>query len=257
MALFGLVHSAYLWFEEFKEKLLLYGLVQSRHDDALFYDTARNLYVKVYVDDVQVFCPESSTIDDLKVFLSKHYKLRDLGEVEWYLGMEINRADGVMILTQTKYINDLLQKHAMQDCSPVSTRMMEAKLKRAPDGYICEPQTLKDYQTLLGGIMHLMVKTRPDLAYSVSRLAEFSSNPTDEHWKALKRVLRYLQGTRDLGLCYTRAPGLQPFLPYLSSGYEPGPQGIFVEEAFYCIKLLRSSLPPAKCRTTKCNVAVL
>lgn len=82
MALFGLVHSAYLWFEEFKEKLLLYGLVQSRHDDALFYDTARNLYVKVYVDDVQVFCPESSTIDDLKVFFSKYYKLRDLEKVE-------------------------------------------------------------------------------------------------------------------------------------------------------------------------------
>lgn len=171
MTLYSLVQSAYLWFEEFKEKLLLYGLLQSRHDDALFYDTARNLYVTVYVDDVKVFCPKSSTIDDLKVFLSKHYKLRDLGEVKWYLGMEINRADGVIILTQTKYINDLLQKHGMQDCSPVSTPMMEAKLKRAPNDYICEPQTLKDYQTLLGGIMHLMVKTRPDLAYSVSRLA--------------------------------------------------------------------------------------
>ena len=103
--------------------------------------------------------------------------------------MEINWTDGVIILTQTKYINDLLQKHGMQDCSPASTPMMEARLKKAPDGYICEPQTLKEYQTLLGGIMHLMVKTRPDLAYFVSRLVEFSSNPTDNYWKALKRVL--------------------------------------------------------------------
>ena len=223
MALYGLVQSAYLWFEEFKEKLLLYGLVQSQHDDALFYDTARNLYVTVYVDDVKVFCPESSTIDDLKVFLSKHYKLRDLGEVEWYLGMEINRTDGVIILTQTKYINDLLQKHGMQDCSPASTPMMEARLKKAPDGYICEPQTLKEYQTLLGGIMHLMVITRPDLAYSISRLAEFSSNPTDDHWKVLKRVLRYLQGTKDLGLCYTRAPGLLSFSAWTDASWGEDP----------------------------------
>ena len=95
--------------------------------------------------------------------------------------MEINRTDGIIILTQTKYINDLLQKHGMQDCSPASTPMMEARLKKALDGYICEPQTLKEYQTLLGEIMHLMLKICPDLAYSVSRLAKFSSNPTNNH----------------------------------------------------------------------------
>ncbi len=63
-----------------------------------------------------------------------------------------------MILTQIKYINDLLQKHGTQHCSQVFTPIMEAKLKKASDGYICEPQTLKDYETLLGGIMHLIVK---------------------------------------------------------------------------------------------------
>lgn len=62
----------------------------------------------IYVDNVKVFCPESSTMNDLKVFLSKHYKLCDLGEIEWYLKMEINQADGVINLTQIKYINNLL-----------------------------------------------------------------------------------------------------------------------------------------------------
>ena len=119
----------------------------------------------------------------------------------------------MIIFTQTKYIKELFQKHGMQEYQLSPTLMMEVRLKKAPDSYTCEPQALKDYQTLLGGIMHLMVKTRPDLAYSVSRLAEFSSNPTDEHWKALKRVLRYLQGTKDLGLCYTRAPGFSAFRP--------------------------------------------
>lgn len=111
----------------------------------LYSMTQLGISVTVYVDDVKVFCPESSIIDDLKVFLNKRYKLRDLGEVEWYLGMEINRADGVIILAQTKYIYDLLQKHEMQDCSPAYTPMMEARLNKAPDGYICEPQMLKEY----------------------------------------------------------------------------------------------------------------
>ncbi len=226
MALYGLVQSAYLWFEEFKEKLLLYGLVQLKHDDTLLYDTARNFYVTVYVDNVKAFCPESSTIDDFKVFLSKYYKVRNLGEVEWYLRMEINWADGVMILTQTKYINDIQLKHGMQDCSQVSTPMMETKLKKTPDGYICEPQTLKDYQTLLGEIMHLVVKTRPDLAYSVFLLAEFSSNPTDKHRKALKRVLHYLQRTKDLGLCYTCAPGLLSFSAWTDASWGEDPDNI-------------------------------
>ncbi len=56
-----------------------------------------------------------------------------------------------------------------------------------------------------------MVKTRPDIASYISRLAKFNTNPTDKHWKALKGVLRYLQGTKDLGFCYTCAPSLLSF----------------------------------------------
>ena len=90
------------------EKLLFYGLIQLQHNNVFFYNTAQNLYVTVYVDNVKVFCPESSIINKLKVYHSKNYKLRDLGEVEWYLGMKINRTDSVIIFTQTKYINNLL-----------------------------------------------------------------------------------------------------------------------------------------------------
>ena len=145
MALYSLVQNAYLWFEEFKEKLLFYGLVQSQHDDALFYDTAWNLYVTVYVKNVKVFCPESSIFDDLKVFFSKYYKLCDLKKVEWYLEIEINRTNNIIILTQIKYINNLIQKHGMQDCSPASIPIMKARLTKTLDNYICELQMLKEY----------------------------------------------------------------------------------------------------------------
>ncbi len=82
MALYGLVQNANLWFEKFKEKLLLYGLVQSRNDDALFYDSAQSFYSTVYVNNSKPFCPKFSIINELEVFSTKHYKLRELGEVE-------------------------------------------------------------------------------------------------------------------------------------------------------------------------------
>ncbi len=71
--------------------------------------------------------------------------------------------------------------------------------------------------------MHIMVKTRPDLAYSVFWLAEFSSNLTDEHWKALKRVIRYLQGTKNLAFCYTRTYGLLSFSAWTDASLGENP----------------------------------
>jgi len=146
-------------------------------------------------------------MEALKEHLFAKYEMKDTN-VERYLGMEIGRLDdGSMLLTQTKYITDLLRRHGMEDCHPVSTPMAEARLTKAPDTYKCDPEALAAYRTLIGELMHLMVQTRPDLAYSISRLAQFMSNPTEDHWKALKRILRYLQSTKDLGICYAKSPG--------------------------------------------------
>lgn len=102
----------------------------------------------------------------------------------------------------------------MQKYSSASVTITEAQLKKTTDGYICEPLTLKDYQLLLGEIMHLMVKTRPDVAYFISQLAKLGSNLTEKYQKALKRILYYLEGTKNLGFCYTCAPGLLSFLTW-------------------------------------------
>lgn len=122
--------------------------------------------------------------------------------------MEINRLeDGSIVLTQSKYIKDLLHRHGMENCAKVATPMTQVQLTKASEGYQCEKDQLAQYQSLLGELMHLMVQTRPDLAYCVSRLAQFMSNPTEQHWLALKRILQYLQGTKDLGICYRHALG--------------------------------------------------
>lgn len=200
------LYGAHFWFNENKSTLLAYGLKQSKHDDALFFDSSTELYVTIYVDDIKVFAPTNEIIDDFSAYISKKYELTNPGDLKCYLGMEIGRLkDGSIILTQTKYIRDILHKHGVQNCAKVSTPMTGVELTKRPKGYECDKDQRTQYQSLLGELTHLMEQTRPDLAYCVSHLAQFASNPTQEHWLALKHVLRYLKGTKDLGICYSHA----------------------------------------------------
>ena len=91
----------------------------------------------------------------------------------------------------------------MQDSKPVSTPADPSqKLVKAADGEECINQ--QQYQSIIGSLMYLSVSSRPDITYSVSTLARFSSQPNNQHWTALKRVLRYLKGTVNYGITYTR-----------------------------------------------------
>jgi histone deacetylase 1/2 len=119
--------------------------------------------------------------------------------------MKISQSNDVILLTQIKYIRDLLIRHEMKECAFVVISMTEIKLKKSLSGYKCPKNQLKQFQVLLSELMHLMIQTRPDLAYSVSKLAQFMSNSTDNHWIALKRILRYLNGTKELSILYKKA----------------------------------------------------
>ncbi len=123
--------------------------------------------------------------------------------------MEISRLkDGSLSLSQRKYICDRLIRHGIENCTSVTTPIMQDfKLSKASEKQICDPKTQADYRTLLGELIHLMVQNRPDLAYFVSKLAQFMSNLREEHWTTLKRVFRYLQGIRELGICYSKTEG--------------------------------------------------
>ncbi len=89
--LYELMQSAYLWFQEIKIKMLAYDLIQSKHDEALFFDQKRSLYVIVYVNDIKVFVFINQMIDELSDYLKIKYEMIDLKNVKWYLRMKITR----------------------------------------------------------------------------------------------------------------------------------------------------------------------
>jgi hypothetical protein len=104
-----------------------------------------------------------------------------MSEVKFYLDMKINRSSNKneIYLSQIKYIKNLLERHEMTNCAFVSISMFEIKLTKTLDNH--KSSNLKDYQILLEELMHLMIQTRLNITYFISRLAQFMINSTDDH----------------------------------------------------------------------------
>ncbi len=197
--LYKLMHSFHLWFDEIKKKLFTYELTQLKHDEALFFK--EELYVTLYVNHIKTFVFDVWSIDHLNQHFKSKYEMTDQN-VQRYLSMKISRVNDSILLTQVKYIRNLLFNHEIKKCSFVSISMIEVKLKKSSFIFVCDQKELKNFQTLLEELMHLMMQTRFHITYAVSRLIQFMMNSSIDHWIALKRILRYLQNTKELEICY-------------------------------------------------------
>jgi histone deacetylase 1/2 len=153
----------------------------------------------VYVDDIVVAgsCPR--TIDRLLQSLSQCFPVKDLGRLEYFLGIEAVYNSGGIILSQRKYALDLLHRAHMENCKAVSTPMsVTDKLSRESGQALSADDTLK-YRSMVGGLQYLTL-TRPDLSFAVNKVCQFLAQPTNVHWEAVKRILRYVKGTVSTGL---------------------------------------------------------
>ena len=126
--------------------------------------------------------------------------MKDLGEAKTCLGLEISRdrEQKLLWVKQTKYISAILERFGMDGSRPVPTPMVDSHILEEPS---TSPN--KDsfpYREAIGSLMYLMIGTRPDLAFAVGKLAQFCENPDMRHWTAVKRVLRYVCGTKELGI---------------------------------------------------------
>jgi hypothetical protein len=141
--------------------MLAYDLIQSKHDKASFFDQKRSLYVTVYVDDIKIFVSINQMINELSDYLKSKYEIIDLKNVKWYLRVKITRlshkihktqkiqnqnqsdqSDKLILLTQIKYIRDLLTWHEMKKYAFVIISMTEIKLKKSFSEYKCSENQL-------------------------------------------------------------------------------------------------------------------
>ncbi|KAJ0599631.1 putative RNA-directed DNA polymerase [Helianthus annuus] len=127
--------------------------------------------------------------------------MTDMGRLHYFLGMEVLYENGNIILSQRKYMRNLLEKYRMTQCNTVSTPM-EYGLKLSKD----DPEDFVDegvYRSLVGSPMYL-TNTRPDIMFAVSKVSRFMEHPKKSHWEAAKRILKYIKGTQDQGLTYSK-----------------------------------------------------
>ena len=131
--------------------------------------------------------------------------MKDLGEADVILNIKLIKGENGITLSQSHYVDKVLSRFGFMDCKSAATPYdPNAKLhKNTGHG----KDQLK-YSQIIGSLMYLTSATRPDISYAVSRLSRYTSNPGDDHWIALERVLRYLKGTSNLGIHYSGHPAV-------------------------------------------------
>ncbi|EKU23160.1 copia ltr rider, partial [Nannochloropsis gaditana CCMP526] len=137
-------------------------------------------------------------VDDFKQAISREFSMKDLKELDWILGMAIkrNREKRIMEVSQTAYIDMMLAKFKVADCKPVLTPMEGILTKMNGEDVKLD----SEYMKLVGSLLYAALVTRPDIAFAVQSLGKHLQGSNEEHWIAAKRVLRYLKGTREVGL---------------------------------------------------------
>ena len=133
------------------------------------------------------------------------FSLKDLGSLHFFLGIQVVPTIDGLHLSQTQYIANLLKRAKMDQSNPSPTPMITGSPLSATRGDPIENAT--EYRSLVGGLQYATI-TRPEISYSVNKLSQYMHCPLNEHWKALKRVLRYLKGTITHGLDFTRSKSL-------------------------------------------------
>ena len=203
-SLYGLKQSPRAWFERFTKVVKGYGFVQCQSDHTLFvkhFPEGKLAIIIVYVDDIILTGNHEEKIDLLKKLLTKEFEIKDLGNLKYFLGMEIARSKKGIAVSQRKYVLDLLNETWMLGCKPAETPMDSTVKLEESDG--SPPVDKGRYQCLVGKLIYLS-HTRPDIGFSVSMVSQFMNNPTEKHMTAVTRILRYLKMTPGKGLFFQR-----------------------------------------------------
>ncbi|UYV61245.1 hypothetical protein LAZ67_1004081 [Cordylochernes scorpioides] len=203
-SIYGLPQSGRSWYEKFIQVLHDCGLKKLKSDPCLFKwkNEDKYFYVGIYVDD---FITVSDSEDTSNRFINKlrqHLEIKDVTCKGMFLGIKIIQDKEGISLQQSHYVQQILQKYGMENCKEVPTPgSKEINLDNHIEDDNCDQHT---YQEALGMLMFLAVNTRPDIAYITSKLSQYSRQPKQMHWTAIKRVMRYLRGTIDLGVKFER-----------------------------------------------------
>jgi len=206
-ALYGLKQAPRAWYDRLKTFLLGKGFEMGSVDKTLFLlrQGSDTLIVQIYVDDIIFGGSSHSLVAKFSELMSREFEMSMMGELTFFLGLQIKQSKNGTFVHQGKYTKDLMRKFDMGEAKPLSTPMSTTTALDADEEG--EPVDQREYRSMIGSLLYLTA-TRPDIQFAVCLCARFQASPRTSHRQAVKRIFRYLRFTPEFGLWYSASSSL-------------------------------------------------
>jgi hypothetical protein len=165
------------------------------------------MYVLGYVDDIIMATSSPTDTTTLLKALDTDFMLKDLGELHFFLSIEVTKNLAGLSLSHGKYVEDLLKIAGMVSCKPINTPLWTLEKLSAHVATLLGPNDATSYCSLVGGLQYLTLM-RAEIAFSMNKVCQYLYVPTTLHLVAVKRILRYVRGTTDMGLQIVKLPSM-------------------------------------------------
>lgn len=203
-ALYGLKQAPRAWYSRIEAYFIKEGFEKCYCEHTLFVksgDEGKVLIVSLYVDDLIFTGNDGDMFRRFKESMKKEFDMTDLGKMRYFLGVEVMQNSDGIFMSQRKYAKEVLERFGMKHCNSAYNPIVPGcKLSKDGSGAVVDATM---YKQMVGSLMYLTA-TRPDLMYSVCLISRYMEKPTEMHLQAVKKILRYLKGTMELGIRYRR-----------------------------------------------------
>nr|GFB80513.1 uncharacterized mitochondrial protein AtMg00810-like [Tanacetum cinerariifolium] len=188
-----------------------FSSVAKMEDIRIFLAYATHKSFTVFQMDVKTAFLHGSLKEDMYIqlffdLMKSRFEMSMMGEMTFFLGLQVNQSPCGIVINQSKYVLEILNKYGMESCDPVGTPMeIKDKLDLDQNG---TPVDATKYRSMIGALMYL-TSSRPDIVHATCLCAWYQAKPTEKHLREVKRIFRYLRGTVNTGLWYTKDSGFE------------------------------------------------
>jgi hypothetical protein len=193
-ALYGPKQAPRAWYARLYKYLQQQGFKRGSVDNNLYIkmDNESMIIIEVYVDDIIFGSDDDKLSQQFAKDMQKEFEMSLLGELKFFLGLQISQQNNGIFISQSKYIKEILKKFGMEDYKPVSTLVTTWCKLRKDDESKEVDQIL--YRSMIGSLLYVTT-SRPDVMHAIGLVARFQANPKETHVLTIKRIFRYLRGT--------------------------------------------------------------